>query len=104
MRFHVRIGVLPHEREIAQPLEIDLTVLVGAGKGVVDYRWLYAAVQDAVAVQPIDYLEDLAEGVATRVFEHERVQQAQIAIRKPHAAVGGPLRFTQVAIVRQRHA
>lgn len=104
MSFHARIGVLPHEREIAQPLEVDLTVLVGEGTGVVDYRGLYAAVRDAASVQPIDYLEDLAEGIATRVLGHERVLQAQVAVRKPQAAVGGPLRFAQVAIVRQRHA
>ena len=26
MRFHVRVGILPHERVHAQPLEIDIAV------------------------------------------------------------------------------
>lgn len=102
MSFHTLIGVLPHERELPQPLEIDLTVLVTRGEGVVDYRGLHAAVRDATAAGPIDYLEDLAESIARRVLENPRVVQAQVAVRKPHAAVGGPLRFAQVAIVRER--
>lgn len=104
MSFHTLIGILPHERELPQPLEIDLTVLVTRGKGVVDYRDLHAAVRDAAAAGPIDYLEDLAETIARRVLENPRVVRAEIAVRKPHAAVGGPLRFAQVAIVRQQDA
>ena len=40
MRFHGLIGVLPHERVTAQPIEIDLTVRVASEPrdGVVDYR------------------------------------------------------------------
>lgn len=104
MSFHTLIGILPHERELPQPLEIDLTVLVTRGTGVVDYRDLHAAVRDAAAAGPIDYLEDLAETIARRVLENPRVVRAEIAVRKPHAAVGGPLRFAQVAIVRQQDA
>src|SRR5258708_29836960 len=38
MRFHVRVGVLPHERELPQPLEIDLVVRRASREPVVDYR------------------------------------------------------------------
>ena len=46
MRFHSRVGVLAHEREHAQPIEIDVTVWrsrQGAANAdtVLDYRRLY---------------------------------------------------------------
>ena len=104
MSFHTRIGVLPHERELAQPLEVDLTAWLARGEGVVDYRKLYAAVREATEAPELLYLEDLAESMAAGVLGHERVFRVRIAVRKPHAAVGGPLRHAEVAIVRQRHA
>jgi hypothetical protein len=48
MRFHARVGILPHEQEIPQPLEIDLTVRLGPGPEVVDYRGLYDDVASVV--------------------------------------------------------
>ena len=65
MRFHALVGILPHERTNAQPIEIDLTVRVTAGTGdrVVDYRALYALVAQVVSAGPIDYLEEIAEAV-----------------------------------------
>ena len=60
MRFHGLVGILPHERDIPQPIEIDLTVTVAAGEGVIDYRELYALCANSVAGQ-IDFLEGLAD-------------------------------------------
>lgn len=103
MSFHTRIGVLPHEREIAQPLEVDVTAWIVRGAGVVDYRKLYAAVRAAAEAPELIYLEDLAESMAAGVLRHEQVVRTRVVVRKPHAAVGGPLRHAEVAIVRQRH-
>lgn len=102
MSFHACIGVLPHERELPQPIEVDLTAWVTPG-AVVDYRTLYAHVQAVVAGPHLDYLEDLAQAVASRALDHPGVQRVQVAVRKPHAAVGGPLRFAAVAITRGRN-
>ena len=103
MTFHTRIGVLPHEREFAQPLEIDLTAWVARGDGVVDYRGLYAQVRAATDGGELLYLEELAQSVADRVLEHHRVLRVRVAVRKPHAAVGGPLKYAEVAIERARN-
>ena len=46
MRFHTRVGVLPHEKQLPQPVEVDLSVTVdGAVRppNVVDYVALYSA-------------------------------------------------------------
>ena len=61
MRFHARIGVLPHEREIEQPVEIDLTVWVGerpAAGDVLDYRVLYGLASAAFEGGHVEFLED----------------------------------------------
>lgn len=102
MTFHTRIGVLPHERELAQPLEIDLTASIARDAGVVDYRRLYDAVRAATEAPELTYLEDLAESIASGVLQHPGVSRVRIAVRKPHAALGGPLRFAEVAVIRQR--
>src|SRR4051794_29472871 len=91
MSFHTLIGVLPHEREYPQPLEIDLTVWVNRGAGVVDYRRLYAQVREAVASPSLAYLEEVADSIATRVLGAAPVHKVHVVVRKPHAAVGGPL-------------
>ena len=104
MRFHALIGILEHERTIPQPLEVDLTVRCRAGAGVVDYRRLYASVRVAVETGPIDYLEELAERIARDALQDARVDRARVAVRKPHVALDGPLKFAEVAIVRRRSA
>ncbi len=67
MRFHTRVGVLPHEAELPQPVEVDLAVTVEdtvRPPDVVDYVALYAAVAEVMATPHIAYLEDAAERVA----------------------------------------
>ena len=101
MSFHTRVGILPHEREIPQPLEVDLTAWVNSDAGVVDYRKLYDAVLAATGAPELLYLEHVAESIATEVLKHDGIFRVRIAVRKPHVALGGPLRFAEVAIVRQ---
>ena len=104
MRFHVRVGILPHERELAQPLEIDLTVGLEAGDAVVDYRDLYADAAAVVARGPLHYLEEIADAIARRALARPRVTRAHVAVRKPHVALGGPLAYAEVAVDRDRAA
>jgi len=103
MSFHTIIGVLPHEREHPQPLVVDLIVAVHRGHGVLDYRSLYAAVKSAMDGQ-LHYLEELCDSISARVLLEQSVQWVRIAIRKPHAAIGGPLEYTEVAVTRARDA
>ena len=104
MRFHALVGVLPHEREHPQPLEVDLTAWVVRGQPIVDYRRLYADVRAAVESPTLLYLEELAESIATRVMSEAAVQRVRVAVRKPHVAIGGPLDYAEVAIERDRDA
>lgn len=104
MTFHIPIGVLPHEREHPQPIELDLTAWTKPGLPALDYRELYAHVRAAAHGPQLSWLEELAESIAASVLDNHAVERVRVAVRKPHAAVGGPLRFAEVAIVRRRHA
>ena len=103
MRFYVCVGILPHEREVAQPLEVDLVVRhAGNREGVLDYRALYGATSDTLATDPLTYLESFAERLAARVLALENVTWCRVAVRKPHVPLAGPLAYAQVAVERLR--
>ncbi len=102
MRFHVRVGVLPHEREHPQPLEIDLSVRRAATAGVLDYRELYALVDAALRVEPLEHLEQIAEAIAARTLALDAVASVRVAVRKPNVMLAGPLAYAEVALERHR--
>ena len=101
MRFHVCVGVLPHEAEFAQPLEVDLTVWTSApttGTIGVDYRDLYAVASDVVSNGPLLYLETIATNMVSSALSKATVIGARAAIRKPHVALAGPLDCAEVVV------
>ena len=110
MRFHTHIGVLPHEAEIAQSIEVDVAVYVDRDEeaegpsGIIDYRWLYDTVASVVATGHIRYLEDLVERVAELVLALPEAARVQVAVRKPHVALSGPLAYAEVSLDRSRDA
>lgn len=107
MRFHTRVGVLPHEAEIPQPVEVDLEVAIDAAvhpPHVVDYTALYAAVAKVMSAAHIRYLEEAAERTATAVLAVHGVVGATVAVRKPHVPLPGPVEYAEVRITRLRDA
>ena len=107
MRFHTLVGVLPHEQEHPQPLELDVTVWLSdrstAESAVsLDYRDLYVAVAATVERSPIGYLEDLVDRAVQAALALAPVARARVTARKPHVALPGPLAFAEVAIERDR--
>lgn len=101
MRFHARVGILPHERELPQPLEIDVSVEVPEST-LFDYRELHALVTRVVESGPLDYLEHVASGIADAVLERADVQTVRVAVRKPHVMLPGPLAGAQIELLRSR--
>ncbi|MDQ2889123.1 MAG: dihydroneopterin aldolase [Gemmatimonadota bacterium] len=105
MRFHSRVGVLPHETELPQPVEVDVSVAVDAAlraPDVVDYVALYAAVAQVLNTRHISYLEDAAERVATAALRLNGVVSATVSVRKPHVPLPGPVEFAEITITRRR--
>lgn len=110
MRFHTRVGLLPHEQDHPQPLELDLTVwasLRRAGETdspqrLLDYRDLYALVAETVGASHHRLLEGLCEKIASRALALGPVERVRIAARKPHAPISGPLEYVEVVLERER--
>ena len=108
MRFHTCVGLLPHERQIPQPLILDLTVWASLRKAgesdspdeLLDYRSLYAATAETVAGTRPVLLEGLCERIAARALELNGVERVRVVARKPHAPIPGPLDHVEVAIER----
>jgi dihydroneopterin aldolase len=108
MRFHARIGVLPHEAEIAQSIEVDLSVWVTrpagsqGAEGIVDYRDLYRIAMEVLGEGHVRYLEEAGERIAERALRIGAVDRVRVAVRKPHVALPGPLAYAEVALERTR--
>jgi dihydroneopterin aldolase len=108
MRFHTRVGLLPHEQQIPQPLELDLTVwlslrrvgLTDSARNLLDYRQLYTVVAETVGGSHHRLLEALCEKVASRVLKLDAVKRVRVAARKPHAPIDGPLDYVEVVVER----
>jgi dihydroneopterin aldolase len=102
MRFHTLIGVLPHEANVPQPVEIDLTVWRAPGEAqfAVDYRDLYRIAADALGPGHRSYLEDVATRVADDAMAIDGVSGVRVAVRKPHVALPGPLSYAEVVVER----
>jgi dihydroneopterin aldolase len=104
LRFHARVGVLPHERELSQPIEVDITVWPRAVSAeptsgmLLDYRTLYDIVSRVVNEGPIDFLEGLVASVAERAMGTGSVQRVRVAARKPHVPLPGPLAHAEVVL------
>jgi 7,8-dihydroneopterin aldolase/epimerase/oxygenase len=101
MEFHVCVGILPHERELPQPLEIDLVVRHDAPEAL-DYRDLYALTRDTVERDERTFLEPIAETIAARALSLARVHWCRVVIRKPNVALGGPLAHARITVERSR--
>ena len=108
MRFHTLVGVLPHEHELPQPLEIDVTIALspaGEARGsarVLDYRLLYELVANTVSRGHTGYLEDLAAELAEQSLSIDRARGVRVSVRKPNVALPGPLEYAEVVVERER--
>lgn len=105
MRFFARVGVLPHEAELPQPVEVDVSATVYASvrpPQVVDYVAMYAAVERIISVRHIAYLEEAGEQIAHAVLSLEGVRAVSVSVRKPHVPLPGPVGYAEVTIFRGR--
>lgn len=110
LSFHARVGVLPHERQLAQPIVVDVRVwprsLAGSDEGglLLDYRQLYDLVASVIGEGPVDYLEGLALSIAERAMATGQANRVRVNVRKPHVALPGPLESAEVGIELTRDA
>ena len=101
-------GVLEHERRDGQPFVVDLELCCDLGPAgdtdalsrTVDYGQLVQRVRDAVASDPVDLIETLAQRIAYLCLAEPPVRRATVTVHKPQAPV--PATVTDVAVTIER--
>lgn len=103
------VGVLPHEQAQAQPLELDLDIVVDLGPAgasddladTVDYGALCAAAEGVVTGSRFALLETLAGAVADVLLGADpRITSVTVAVRKLRPPVAQQLATSGVRITR----
>ncbi len=110
MAFYGYHGALPEERQRGQVFFVDAEVecdLHPAGHSddladTLDYREIYCRVQAVLLGPPKALLEAVAEEVAHRLLELDRVEAVCVEVRKPHVELGGSVGFAAVRVERRR--
>lgn len=103
-------GVLAHERRDGQDFLIDAVLhldTADAGRtdnlaSTVDYGVLSARLAAVVAGEPVDLLETLAARLADVCLTEARVQEVEVAVHKPQAALSVPVADVVVTVRRTR--
>lgn len=101
-------GVLAHEQELPQPLELDIDVVTDLSDAsrtdaladTVDYAALLSTAERTVASGSFALLEHLAGRVAEALLDHERVEEVTVCVRKLRPPVPQQLDTCGVRITR----
>lgn len=111
MRFMACHGVLPHEREILQPFEVDVELglsLRAAGESdnlddTVNYAKVYHTVSSVMDGVPKQLIEALAEGIADDLLrDFVSLRWVRVTVHKPAAPIDGMFSDVGVTILRRR--
>ncbi len=104
------IGALPHERELAQPIRIDLAIGVDLHQAglsdeladTVNYGLVCERVAAVARESNFVLLERLAAKVADTILEFALVEQVEVTLTKLRPPVPEQVSSTAVRIVRSR--
>ena len=111
MRFMGCHGVLPHEREIPQPFEVDVELglsLRAAGESdnlddTVNYAKVYHTVSSIMDGAPKQLIEALAEEIADDLLrDFDSLRWVRVTVHKPAAPIDGMFSDVGVTILRRR--
>ena len=104
------VGVLPEERERAQPLELDIDIyadLSAAGTSdelhdTVDYGSVAQIIEEMCLEAKVQLLERLAQLAAERLLELDGVSTVEVTVKKIRPPVPSDLNFSAVRVTRHR--
>ena len=111
MRFMACHGVLPHEREVPQPFEVDVEMgldLRAAGESdelddTVNYAKVYDVVSTVLTVTRKYLIEALAEEIADDLLrDFDSLRWVRVTVHKPAAPIDGMFSDVGVTILRRR--
>jgi dihydroneopterin aldolase/2-amino-4-hydroxy-6-hydroxymethyldihydropteridine diphosphokinase len=110
LRLMALVGVLPHEREAEQPVQVDIDLEVdlaeaGLTDNLVDtanYGAIAEAVSEVVRMSSDVLLERLVARIAERCLQFDHVEVADVRLTKLRPPIAENLDSTAVRIVRSR--
>ena len=111
MRFMACHGILPHEREVPQPFEVDVEMgldLRAAGESddlddTVNYAKVYDVVSTVLTVTRKYLIEALAEEIADDLLrDFDALRWVRVTVHKPSAPIDGIFSDVGVTILRHR--
>lgn len=110
LKVHANHGVLAIEREHGQLFVIDVVAYLDLAPAAhsdvlaetVDYGQLSQEIFRAVAGDPVDLIETVAERVATVTLHHRVIERVQVTVHKPQAPITVEFEDVSVTIVRDR--
>lgn len=87
------IGVYPIEREVKQPLIIDIEMSYDASQAMasdnlkyaLDYHQICKDVHAFVGKSSYQLIEALSEAIAQKILRDERVKEVKVTLSKPNA-------------------
>ncbi len=107
---HGHHGVFDFERRDGQEFVIDLTIGMDTRAAAssddlqhtVDYGTLVDEVRSAVANDPVDLIETLAQRIADVCLSREQVEVVEVTVHKPHAPIEATFDDVALTINRSR--
>ncbi|MCS7223941.1 MAG: dihydroneopterin aldolase [Armatimonadetes bacterium] len=102
-----RVGCLPTEQKVPQPIEVDLELELELGRAAaedslrdaLDYRRVCDLTRSLLENNSYRLLEAAAFAIAKEVLAcFPQVQRVKLQIRKPHPAIPVPLHFAAVSL------
>lgn len=102
MRFHGFHGLYPEERKLGQKYEVDVEVRADfGGNSSVDYTLLCKRVEEIVKGDPCEFIETLADRIATDLVRQYRLPEVLVRVRKPSPPVPAHFEGVEVEVVRR---
>ena len=112
LRVRAHHGVYDFERENGQDFVIDVTVWLDLARAAasddvsttIHYGELAESIARAVAADPVDLIETVAERVATLVLSYPAAERTRVTVHKPDAPISVPFADVAVSIERAQKA
>lgn len=110
MKFYSHSGLYPFEREVGQPIEIDITCSLDLEKAcesdkfcdTLDYSEIYEKVSKVMEKGDHSLIEALAGDIAASILAFELVNKVEVHCRKPKVRLSGILDHVEVSIERSK--
>lgn len=110
MKFYSHSGLYPFEREVGQPIEVDVTCRMDLEKAgetdkfheTIDYTAIYEKVESVVEKGEHNLIEALASDIARSILDFDSVEWVNVRCRKPKVRLPGILDYVEVSIERSR--